>query len=92
MPCSQHLEAAFNDAFVIKLNPTGSALLYSSYLGGSDIQGGFEGGFMASPWIVQAFLTLPARPRRPILPTQNPLQPTYGGGGEDAFVAKTGAR
>ena len=32
------------DAFVIKLNATGSALIYSTYLGGSAADGDFDGG------------------------------------------------
>ena len=40
------------DAFVTKINPTGSALVYSTYLGGS---GGT--GALASPWTARATLT-----------------------------------
>ena len=35
IPCSRPLNAGGYDAFVAKLNPTGSALVYSTYLGGS---------------------------------------------------------
>ena len=76
------------DAFVIKLNPTGSALLYSSYLGGSESQSGFEGGFgIAVDSSGNPYVT--GQTAATNFPTKNPLQPTYGGGGEDAFVAKT---
>ena len=38
-PTANPLQAVYGgggDAFVAKLNPTGSALVYSTYLGGSD--------------------------------------------------------
>jgi hypothetical protein len=35
------LESPYGDAFVTKLNAAGSALVYSSYLGGNDIEYGF---------------------------------------------------
>ena len=38
---AQGVNAGHGDAFVAKLNPTGTALLYSTYLGGAGLDGGF---------------------------------------------------
>ena len=38
--CRPRLGGRDDDAFVAKLNPAGSALVYSTYLGGSDEDGG----------------------------------------------------
>jgi len=72
------------DAFVAKLDPRGSALLYSTYLGGSDEDLGWgiavdgQGG---------AYVT--GHTHSSDFPTASPLQPAGQGGG-DAFVAKLG--
>jgi len=71
------------DNFVAKLNRNGSALVYSTYLGGSGddtlydlkvrhIGNVYFAGYTAS----QNY------------PTLNPLQPTYGGGTVDAYVSQ----
>ena len=70
------------DAFVAKLNPAGSALVYSTYLGGS---GGDYGSGIAVDSSGTAYVT--GQTYSTDFPTMNPLQPAYGGGG-DAFVAK----
>src|SRR5439155_1551224 len=70
------------DAFVAQLNPTGSALVYSTYLGGSS---GDEGNGIAVDPAGNAYVT--GRTDSPNFPTVNPLQPASGGG-SDAFVAK----
>jgi hypothetical protein len=77
----------FYDAFVAKLNAAGSALVYSTYLGGSrDDQAGLgiavDGAGNA---YVSGFTTSTN------FPMKNALQPTYGGGAHDAFVAKLNA-
>jgi Beta-propeller repeat/Abnormal spindle-like microcephaly-assoc'd, ASPM-SPD-2-Hydin len=71
------------DAFVTKLNPTGSALIYSTYLGGS---GTDYGHAIAVDSSGNAYVT--GYTSSTNFPTMNPLQPTYGGGTNDAFVAK----
>jgi hypothetical protein len=71
-----------NDAFVAKLNPTGSALIYSTYLGGSNQDAGFGIAVDSAGNAYVAGSTWSTD-----FPTMNPLQPTYGGG-LDAFVAK----
>jgi hypothetical protein len=74
----------FADAFVTKLNPTGTALLYSTYLGGS---GGDEALGIAvdsaGNAYVAGFTTSTDFPATP-----GALQTTYGGGIQDAFLAK----
>ena len=71
-----------NDAFVAKLNPSGSALVYSTYLGGS---GGNEGHGIAVDSAGNAYVT--GWTQSTNFPTMNPLQPAYGGS-TDAFVAE----
>ena len=72
------------DAFVTKLNPTGDALVYSTYLGGSDND---EGNGIAVDGSGDAYVT--GITGSTDFPTANPLQPSPGGG-IDAFVAKIG--
>src|ERR1022692_4291600 len=75
--------AGVQDAFVAQLNPTGSALVYSTYLGGS---GDDTGQGIAADSSGNAYVT--GQTGSANFPTMNPLQPTYGGGGYDAFVTK----
>ena len=70
------------DAFVAKLNPTGSALVYSTYLGGSGLD---QGNGIAVDSSGNAYVT--GYTISTDFPTMNPFQPIYGGN-EDAFVAK----
>jgi beta-propeller repeat-containing protein len=73
------------DAFVAKLNPSGTALLYSTYLGGS----GFDMGLsIAVDPAGNAYVT--GLTGSSDFPTQNPLQ-SAPGGGFDSFVAKLNA-
>jgi hypothetical protein len=71
------------NAFVSKLNPAGSALVYSTYLGGSNSD---QASGIAVNSAGNAFVT--GWTDSTDFPTKNPLQPTYGGGSEDAFVSK----
>jgi len=71
------------DVFVAKLNPSGSALVYSTYLGGS---GQDSGDGIAVDSSGNAYLT--GHTNSPNFPAVSPLQPSYGGGGWDAFVTK----
>ena len=70
------------DAFVTKLNPSGS-LVYSTYLGGSDWDEGYgiavdsSGNAYVAGWTKSTGF-----------PTQNAFQRTFGGGILDAFVTK----
>ena len=71
------------DAFVVKLNATGSALVYSTYLGGNDRD---QGGGIALDADGNAYIAGSTASTN--FPTKNPLQPTGGGPNIDAFVAK----
>ena len=69
------------DAFVAKIDPTGATLLYSTYLGGSNQDGGVG---IAVDNASNAYVT--GRTRSTDFPTSNPFQPTNRGF-TDAFVA-----
>lgn len=71
------------DAFFAKLNAAGSALLYSTFLGGSANE---FGRAIAVDSAGNAYIA--GQTSSPDFPTRNPLQPSFGGGGTDAFVAK----
>ena len=71
-----------SDAFVAEINPSGSALVYSTYLGGSDVNYGY--GITADS-VGTAYVLGTTNSTN--FPTMNPLQATNGGG-YDAFVAK----
>jgi hypothetical protein len=88
---SPPLEAAFSvyrayHAFVAKLNASGSALLYSTYLGGNvaDYGNGIAVDSAGNAYVVGETASTN-------FPTASPLQPAYGGGNYDAFVAKVNA-
>ena len=70
------------DAFVAALDPTGTTLLYSTYLGGSanDVGHGIAVDSVGDAYVTGFTLSTD-------FPTSNPLQPTNHGG-TDAFVAK----
>ncbi|HUQ64441.1 MAG TPA: SBBP repeat-containing protein [Acidimicrobiales bacterium] len=73
------------DAFVTKLNAAGTALVYSTYLGGKgkDISYGIAVGSDGSPYVVGSTDSTD-------FPMSKPFRKTYGGGGTDAFVTKLG--
>src|SRR5437762_3113677 len=69
------------NAFVTKIDASGSALLYSTYLGGND-----DGGrAIAVDSVGNAYVT--GFTESSNFPTINAAQPTFGGIG-DAFIAK----
>jgi hypothetical protein len=74
--------ATDSDAFVLKINPSGSALVYSTFFGGS---GAESGASIALDSEGNAYVT--GYTTSSDFPTMNPLQPASGGGG-DGFVAK----
>jgi hypothetical protein len=80
-PLQQNLAGA-EDGFVAKLNPAGSALLYSTFLGGSDDDQGYSIAVDSSG---NAYVT--GYTSSTDFPTASPLQDTNAGA-EDAFVAK----
>ncbi len=70
------------DAFVSKINPSGSAFVYSTYLGGSGVDQGYG---IAADGAGNAYVT--GYTASTNFPTMNPFQPANGGG-SDAFVTK----
>jgi hypothetical protein len=75
------------DAFVAKLDPSGSALLYSTYLGGNEYE---IARSIAVDSAGNAYVTGDTGSQN--FPTAVPLQPNNGGCGEyDAFVTKLSA-
>lgn len=81
---------AGTDAFVAKLNPDGSALLYSSPIGGSGFDYGFGVAVTSSgeAWVTG---TVFASFDSPDFPTVNPTQWAWGGGFHDWFLCKVNA-
>src|SRR5262249_33631539 len=78
--------AGGNDAFVTRLNATGSGLIYSSYLGGSGNEGDHTGvgAGIAVDGSGDAYVTSYTSSAN--FPTKNAFQTAYGGN-FDAFVA-----
>lgn len=75
------------DAFVTKLNPTGSALVFSTYLGGSQDDQAFGIALDSLPNVYVAGITnTPQTAPVPFPITLNAFQRNYGGGSHDAFV------
>ena len=86
-PGGEYVE--YGTAFVAKMNPAGSALVYSTYLGGSV---GEEGQGIAVDFAGNAYLT--GTTWSGDFPTVNPLQPTNhatSNGDSNAFVSKLNA-
>jgi uncharacterized protein (TIGR03437 family) len=83
-PLQSTLKGA-EDVFVTKINPSGTAKLYSTYLGGG---GPDEGHGIAVDVQGNAYVTGSAGSID--FPTKNPVQATQGGSG-DAFLAKLNA-
>ena len=79
-----------DSAWVTKLNAAGSALVYSTYLGGGTGNtnvGPF--GSIALDSALNAYVT--GLTAATDFPTKNPIQATYGGGTSDAYVTKFNA-
>jgi hypothetical protein len=81
------------DAFLAKLDPAGSTLLFSTYLGGSDGPGAESFGDLGHALAVDASgnAYLGGYTASRDFPTANPLQPSFAGGTHDAFVSKVAA-
>jgi len=82
MNAVQLANAGAPDAFVTAFNSAGSALLYSTYLGGASSDGGSSIAVDSAGSAYVAGTTNSVN-----FPAINPLQPAYAGAG-DAFVAK----
>jgi hypothetical protein len=80
----QTTHAGSTDAFVTKLNPTGSGLIYSTYLGGN----GFDQGFgIAIDSIANAYVSGGTSSSN-FPTTPGVFQPGYAGGNRDVFMTK----
>ena len=82
----QPLNAGGNDAFIAKLNPTGSALLYGTYLGGTGDEWGYGLQLDAAGNIHLAGFTSSTD----FPTTVGAIQRTYGGD-QDGFLTKLNA-
>ena len=85
-PVRNAIQSAFGgveDVFVTKLNTTGNALLYSTYLGGSDqeIDGGIAVDTTNNVYVDGSTSSLD-------FPIAHAIQPKFGGGFQDCFVTK----
>jgi len=79
----QETNSGYSDAFITKINSSGNALVYSTYLGGSGDDSGYG---IAVDSIGAAYVT--GETRSLDFPTQNPIQEGFGGGYSDAFITK----
>ena len=77
--------AGFTDAFVTRLNPAGSTLLFSTCFGGSDAEQANGVALDGAGGIYLVGTTSSTN-----LPLSNAARGAYGGGRSDAFVAKFG--
>ena len=82
----QPTSGGFDDGFVTKLNPTGSGLIYSTYLGGGG-NFGERVSHIALDSAGNAYVT-GRTPATNFPTTTGAFQTTYGGGSYDSFVAK----
>jgi hypothetical protein len=75
------------DAYVTKFNPSGSALAYSTFLGGSGIDAGASIALDGSDNAYVTGQTASSGASGTPFPTANATQSAYGGGTSDAFVS-----
>lgn len=71
------------DACIFKMDASLSTLIWSTLLGGSDVDGAYSMAIDEAGHLVVAGGT-----RSPDFPVLNAWQPTYGGGRADGFIAK----
>lgn len=81
-PVQLHLSGT-RDAFVAKLPPSGNALAFSTYLGGSGVETGYGIALDAAANVVVVGDTTSTN-----LPTTAHAYQAHSAGGQDAFVAK----
>ena len=81
------------DAFVMKINASGSAIVYSTYLGGSGSDGGtaIAVDSAGNAYVIGGTGSKFEDGATDDFPTVNAIQPVWGGGVADAFVAKINA-
>jgi hypothetical protein len=84
-----------NDLFVIKVNAAGTALTFATYLGGSGADQG-QASISGSATVHGRIIAIDSSGNAYVtgdtasldFPTKNAIQPEFGGGPQDAFVAK----
>jgi hypothetical protein len=74
------------DAFVVKLNPSGTKVAYSTFLGGTRTENYLYVGDVKVDATGAAYVT--GATASLDFPTLNPIQPSNGGGDDDVFVVK----
>ncbi len=72
-----------SDVFIAKLNPTGTSLMYSTPIGGSNDDNGYS---ISSDTLGNAYVTGYTNSLN--FPTVDPVQANYGGNSGDAFAVK----
>lgn len=77
-----------SDAFVVKVNPTGTALVYAGYIGGSNYE---SGSGIAVDGDGNAYVTGNTDSTQTTFPVTGGPDLTYNGGYRDAYVAKVNA-
>jgi len=80
-----------SDAFVVKLNPTGTTEIFASYYGGTlseDLNGTSPGGAIAADTAGANIYFTGTTASTSGLPLKTAAQGTFGGGAADAFVAR----
>ena len=82
----QASRAGLEDAFVTKLSPTGSALIWSTYLGGSLAE---ESSYIDIDASGNVYLT--GSTSSTDFPLVSPIQSSHAGGSADLFIAKLNA-
>ncbi|MDP3993772.1 MAG: SBBP repeat-containing protein [bacterium] len=79
----QSVHGGGDDGFITKLDPTGSSIVYSTYIGGSHTDVAHS---IAVDTLGNAYITGETRSLN--FPTVNPLQPNKNGIGKNAFITK----
>jgi hypothetical protein len=82
----QKMNGGGMDTFITKINASGSALVYSTYLGGNDDD---SGNGIAVDSKGAAYMTGESSSTN--FPTKNPIPGAYSGGGSKAFITKINA-
>ena len=90
-PTVNPIQATFGlrgDGFITKLSPSGSQIVYSTYLGGADTEGVADLAIDAQKNVfvvgnISPALGVPAND----FPLVNPIQATHGGGFRDGFMS-----
>lgn len=82
------LNGASSDAFITKLNADGQSLVYSTYLGGSNIENLERSAIAVTP---NGEAVVAGSTRSADFPVVNATQTMFGGGVNDVFIARLNA-